>query len=78
MVLFKSVIEVAIRPVPHMFTELGPDGSGIGVMAVGGDAIRYDACHRLGRSKERLGGGKITVLAQHDVNKSAIAIDRAI
>jgi hypothetical protein len=77
MVLLKSVIEVATRPMPHMFAELGPDGSGIGVMAVGGDPIRRDASDRLGRSEERLGRREIAVLAQHDVNKCAIAIDRA-
>src|SRR5277367_3428904 len=30
MVLLKSVIKVATRPVPHMIAELGPNGSGIG------------------------------------------------
>jgi hypothetical protein len=78
MVLLKSVIKVATRPVPHMIAELGPNGSGIGVMAVGGDAIRCDASHRLGRSKERLGCRQVAVLAQHDINKRAIAINRAI
>ena len=78
MVLLKSVIEVATRPVPDMFAELSPNGSGIGVMAVGGDAIRCGASDRLGRSIERLGCRQVAVLAQHDVNQRAIAIDRAI
>jgi transposase len=62
----------------HVFAELGPDGSRVGVMAVGGDPIRRDTRDRLGRSKECRGGSKVTMLAQHDVNQSAVAIDRAI
>ncbi len=78
MVLLKSVVKAATRPVPHMFAEFSPDCPGIGVMAVGGDPIQGDISDRLGRSKECLGGSKIAVLAQHGVNKRAIAIDRAI
>ena len=47
-------------------------------MAICGDPIRRYAGHRLGRSKECLGGSKVTVLAQHDVDQGAVAIDRAI
>ena len=78
MVLLKSVVEVATHPVPHMFTKLGTDGSGIGIMAVGGDPIRRDTSNRLGRSEECLGGCEVAVLAEHDVHQSAIAINRAI
>ena len=47
-------------------------------MAVRGDPIRDDAGHRLCRSKEGLGGGKVAVLTQRHVNQAASAIDRAI
>ena len=47
-------------------------------MAISGDPIRRDARHRLGRSKECPGGSKVTMLAEHDVNQGAVAIDRAI
>ena len=47
-------------------------------MAIGGDPIRHDAGHRLGRSEDRLGGSEVTMLAQHDVHQSAVAIDGAI
>jgi hypothetical protein len=63
---------------PHMFAELGSDSSGIGIMAIRGEPIRRDTSHRLGRSKECPGGSKVTMLAQHDVDHSAVAIDRAI
>ena len=43
MVLLKPVVEVATHPVSHAFAAFGPNGSGIGVMAVGGDPIRRDA-----------------------------------
>ena len=49
-------VQVAVRPVPHMCAELGPDGSGRGVLAVNGDPIRRDAGDRLGRC-ERAGEG---------------------
>ena len=45
-------------------------------MPIGGDPIWSDAGHRLGRSKECPGGSKVTMLAQHDVNQGAVAIDR--
>src|SRR5580692_10693833 len=40
-------------------------------MATNGDPV---TC--LGRSEERPGGSNVTMLAQHDVNQSAVAIDR--
>jgi hypothetical protein len=78
MVLLKSVVEISARPMPHMFAELGPDSSGIGIMAISGDPIWSDVGHRLGRSKECPGSSKLTMLAEHDVNQGAVAIDRAI
>jgi hypothetical protein len=80
MVLLKWVVEISARPMPRMFAELGSDSSGIGIMAISGDPIRRDACHRLGRSKECPGGSKVTMLAEHDVNEGAVAllISRAI
>ena len=78
MVLLKSVVEISARPMPHPFAEFGSGRSGIGIMAIRGDPIRSDASHRLGRSKECPGGSKVTMLAQHDVNQSAVAINRAI
>src|ERR1700727_638122 len=78
MVLLKSVVEISARSMPHLFAELGSDRSGIGIMAISGDPIRSDASRRLGRSKKCPGGSKVTMLAQHDVNQGAVAIDRAI
>ena len=75
MVLLKSVVEIATRPMSHLPTELGPDRSGIGVMAVCRDPVRRDIGDRLGGSKECLGSGKIAVLAQHDIDRRAVAID---
>jgi hypothetical protein len=63
---------------PHMAAELCPDCPGIGIVAVRGDPIWDYAGHRLCRSKEGLGGGKVAVLTQHHVDQGAIAIDRAI
>src|SRR5246500_4556931 len=77
-ILLKSVVQIATCPMPHMAAELGPDCPGIGIVAIGGDAIRGDAGHRLCRSKEGLGGGKVAVLTQHHVDQGASAIDRAI
>src|SRR5580700_4287699 len=63
---------------PHMAAEFCPDCPGIGIVAVRGDPIRGYAGHRLCRSKEGLGGGKVAVLTQHHVDQGASAIDRAI
>ena len=78
MVLLKSVVEVITHPMLHLPTELDPDRSGIGVMAVCRDPRRHDAGHHLGRSKKCLGGRQVAMLAQHDVDQGAVAIDRAI
>ena len=78
MVLLKSVVDISASPMPHMLAELGSYRSGIGIMAIRGDPIRRDAGHRLGQSKECPGGSKLTMLAVHDVNQGAVAVDRAI
>ena len=78
MVLLKSVVEIATRPMSHPPAELGPDRSGISVMAVCRDPVRRDTGHRLGGSKERLGGSQIAVLAQHDIDQGAVTIGRPI
>jgi hypothetical protein len=78
MVLLKSVVEIATRPMSHLPAEPGLDRSGISVMAVCRDPVRRDAGHRLGRSKECLGGSQVAVLAQHDIDQGAVTIDRPI
>ena len=57
-ILLKSVVQIAICPMPHMAAEFCPDCPGIGIVAIRGDPIRGYAGHRLCRSKEGLGGGK--------------------
>src|SRR5947207_3911192 len=76
-ILLKSVVQIATCPMPHMAAELCPDCPGIGIVAVRGDPIRDYAGHRLCRSKEGLGGGKVAVLTQHHVNQGASANARA-
>ena len=78
MILLKSVVQIATCTMPHMAAELCPDCPGIGIVAVRGDPIRGYTGHRLCRSKEGLGGGKVAALTQHHVDQRAIAIDRAI
>jgi len=70
-VLLKSVVEIATRPMSQEPAELGPDRSGISVMAVCCDPVRGDAGHRFGGSKECLGGSQIAVLAQHDIDQGS-------
>ena len=77
-ILLKSVVQIAICPMPHMAAEFCPDCPGIGIVAIRGDPIRGYAGHRLCRSKEGLRSGKVAVLTQHHVNQGASAIDRAI
>src|SRR5215475_3006125 len=78
MVLLKSVVEVATCPVAHLPAEFSSDGSGIRIMATCRDAVRRHARYRPGGAKERLGSGHVTVLIQHDIDQSAVTIDRAI
>src|SRR5215471_7431066 len=58
-ILLKSIVQIATCTMPHMAAKLGPDCPGIGIVAVCGDPIRDYAGHRLCRSKEGLGGGKV-------------------
>ena len=78
MILLKAIIQVSVCPMPHTLSELCPDCPGIRVVAVRRDPVRGDAGDSLGRSKEGLGRGEVAVLAQHDINQGAIAIDRTI
>jgi hypothetical protein len=78
MILLKSVVQIATRPMSHILAELRSDGFGIDVMTVLGDRIRSYTFHSLCRSKERLGGSKVPLLARHHVYQGAVAINRAI
>src|ERR1700749_4750451 len=78
MVLLKSVIEIATRPMPDLPPELGTDRPGIGIVTIRCDPARCDASYCFGRSKECLGGSEVAVLAQHDVDQGTVTIDRAI
>ena len=51
---------------------------GIGVVAVRRDPVGDHTGNRLRRSNEALGCGEVAVLAEHDVDQGAIAIDRTI
>src|SRR5215469_6734558 len=66
MVPLKPVIEVATRPVAYLPAEFIADRSGIRIIAICRDPLRRHASHGLGGSKERLGSGQVTVLAQYD------------
>ena len=47
-------------------------------MPVRGDAVRGHAGGRLGGAEERLGRRHVPVLAEHDVDRVAVAVDRSI
>ena len=78
MILLKSVIQIRVGPMPNHFAQLAPDRGRVIVMTIGRDSIRDNPGHHRGRTKERLGGGEIAVLAQHHVNEGTIAVDGAI
>jgi hypothetical protein len=44
-------------------------------MTIRRDSIRDNPGHHPGRTKERLRGGEIAVLAEHHVNEGTIAVD---
>jgi hypothetical protein len=78
MVLFKPIVEISVGPMSDRLTQVTADRRRVGVMSIGGDAIRYGAGHGSGRPKERLGGGKVAVLAEHHIDQSAISVDGSI
>ena len=75
MVLLKSVVQVHVRPMPNRFAQFAPDRGRVTVMTIGRDAIGDNPGHRLGRTKERLRGGEIAVLAEHHVHEGTVAVD---
>ena len=75
MILLKSVVQVHVGPMPNRFAQFAPDRSRVTVMTIGRDSIGDNPSHHPGRTKERLGGGEIAVLAQHHVNEGTIAVE---
>ena len=49
MVLLQSIVQVTVGPVPDVLAQLGADGAGVAVVAVGRDPFRGDVGHRQGR-----------------------------
>ena len=78
MILLEAIVEVAVGPMPHAGAKFAPDRLRIGIVAVRRDPVGDHSGDRLRRSKETLRRGEVTVLAEHDVDQGAVAIDRAI
>ena len=68
MILFQMVIEIAMRPVGHPPPEDVADGTWVGVMAIGGGALRCHPGHRPCRAEEGLSRRKVARVAQPDVH----------
>jgi hypothetical protein len=70
MILFQMVVEGAIRPVRHPIPKDVPNGTWVGVMPIGGEALRHHPGHRPGRVK------KASVTARSRVSLSRASIRR--
>ena len=78
MVLLKTIVEIAVSPMPHAAAELRPDRPGIGVVAIRRDPIGDHCGDGLGRPKEALGCRQVAVIAEHHVDQGTVTIDRTI
>jgi hypothetical protein len=64
MVLLQMVTEIAVRPVRDTVPKDVPDGTGVGIMAIGGDPVWDHTGDRPGRVEEHLGCCEISRVAQ--------------
>src|SRR3712207_2585256 len=78
MALFKPVVLVDAGPVHDPPPERRADRTRVGAVTVRGDALRDLAGDRHGRAEERLGRRHVAVLAEHDLDRLAVAVDGPI
>jgi hypothetical protein len=63
-VLLQMIIQVTVGPVRHPLPKDIPNGTWIGIMAIGGDALRRHPGYRPGRTKEGLGRREVACVAE--------------
>ena len=78
MILFQTVVQIAACPVFDLLAQLVADRLGIGVMAIGGHAVRHTTYCRQCRGEKLLGCHHVTGLTETHVDQTAITIDRPI
>jgi hypothetical protein len=78
MVLLQMVVEMAVSPVEHPVSKNVPNGAGVGIMAIGGDAVRDHAGHRPGGAEEGLGRSEVPALTEANIDEVAISINRSV
>src|SRR3712207_1940488 len=77
-ILFQHIIFVLVSPMFHTFPEFFGNGCGVAGVAIGRDLLRLDLSDRLGGAEERLGRGKISSLAQINIDQIAVTVDGSV
>jgi hypothetical protein len=77
-ILFHSIIQVAVRSVDHFSAQYPAYGTRIRVVPIGGHPHRLVADYFLGLSKEFLGGGYVSLFRKHRVYQIAISINGSV
>jgi hypothetical protein len=78
MVLLHMIIQVAVRPMRHPVPEDIPNGTRVGIMAVGGDAVRHHPGHCPRRAEEGLCRCRVACVTEAHIHQVAVTIDRPV
>jgi hypothetical protein len=78
MVLLQVVVEMAVGAVQHPVPKDVSNGVWIGIMPIGGDAVRRHSRHRPGGAEERLSRLEVTPVAEPCIDAMAVAINRPV
>jgi site-specific DNA recombinase len=75
---FQVVIQVAVGTMEHPAPEHVLDGTWMGFVAVGGDAVGHHPGHHPGRTEEGLSRRKVAGVAEPCVDQVAVPVDGAV
>jgi hypothetical protein len=75
MILLEMIIQVAVGSVRHPLPEDIPNGTQVGIMAIGGDAVRRHPGYRPRRPKERLGGREVLGGTEPHIDEIPVSVN---
>jgi hypothetical protein len=75
MILLDMVVQIAVRPVRHPVPKDIPNGAWVGIMPIGGDAVRRYPGHGPRGPEESLRRCEIPGLTEAYIHQVAVAVD---
>jgi hypothetical protein len=78
MILLQMILQIAVGPVRHPVPKDVPNSAGVGLLAIGGDAVWDDAGHDPGRAEEGLGCREVPRIAEACVKQRAVSVNGTV